>query len=424
LPWRRLPSWALLVIALSSAIAADWPQFRGPAGLGRAPEGDSPAAWTDAENVVWRTELPGPGASSAIVVGKRVFVTCYSGYGLPGGKAEEADPERLRRHLLCLDHETGKIAWTREVAAPLPEEQYRSYQALHGYASSTPASDGERVYVFFGKAGVLAFDLEGKELWRESVGDRTHGWGSGTSPVLYGEHVIVNASVESGSLVALKKKDGKVAWTATGMTSSWNTPLVVEVNGRPETVVSVRGRLRAFHAATGEELWNCEGIPDYVCPSVIAADGIVYAIGARSNSSLAVRAGGKGDVTQSHVVWKLSRGSNVSSPVYHEGHLYWASESRGVVYCVDAKEGKVVYEERLQPSPDRIYASALVAGGKLYYVSRTEGTYVLEAKPAFKLLGRNAFAEDKSIFNATPAVSEGRLFLRSDRFLYCIGKKG
>ncbi len=341
-PWRRSPSCALLVIALPSAIAADWPQFRGPAGLGRAPEGDPPAAWTDAENVVWRTELPGPGASSAIVVGKKVFVTCYSGYGVPGG--EGADPERLRRHLLCLDRETGKIAWTREVAAPLPEEQYRSYQALHGYASSTPASDGERVYVFFGKAGVLAFDLEGKELWRESVGDRTHGWGS--------------------------------------------------------------------------------GIPDYVCPCVIAADGIVYAIGARSNSSLAVRAGGKGDVTQSHVVWKLSRGSNVSSPVYHEGHLYWASESRGVVYCVDAKEGKVVYEERLQPSPDRIYASALVAGGKIYYVSRTEGTYVLEAKPAFKLLARNAFTEDRSIFNATPAVCDGRLYLRSDRYLYCIGKKG
>lgn len=404
-----------------SASAADWLQFRGPGGLGVAPEQNLPTSWSSTENLIWKIALPGPGASSPIVVGDKVFLTCYSGYGVPGPKQE--DLKDLKRHLLCVERATGKLRWTRDLAAPLPEPPYESYQALHGYASSTPASDGERVYVFFGKAGVFAFSLEGEPLWQASVGDRTHGWGSGTSPVLHNDLVIVNAAVESGALVALNKKDGKVRWTAKGIRQSWNTPLLVEAAGRHELVVSIQGRLRAFAPQTGEELWNSEGIDDYVCPSVVAHKGIVYAIGGRSNTAVAVRAGGKGDVSKTHVLWRTSRGSNVSSLVYHDGYLYWTHDSRGIAYCVDAQNGKIVYEERLSPAPDRIYASPVLADGKLYYVSRSKGTFVLEAKPKFKLLAHNVFQDDASVFNASPAVSDGQLFLRSDRQLYCIGRQ-
>lgn len=399
--------------------AADWLQFRGPGGLGIAQDSGLPATWDDAKNVLWKTELPGPGASSPIVVGKKVLLTCYSGYGSPGRKGEEM--EGLKRHLVCIDRSSGKLLWSSEVAAPLPEEEYQSYQALHGYASSTPVSDGERAYVFFGKAGVFAFDLDGKQIWQAGVGDRTHGWGSATSPVLYKDLVIVNAGVESGALVALRKGDGKEAWRKEGMARSWSTPLLFEAGGR--LAVSVHRRLLAFDPGTGEELWRCEGIQDYVCPSLIRHQGVVYAIGGRSSTALAVRAGGKGDVTKTHLGWTIKRGSNVSSPVHHDGHLYWASESRGIVYCASAADGKLVYEERLQPAPDRIYASPLLADGKIYYVSRTRGTYVLEARPAFKLLAQNTMKDDPSVFNSSPAVSDGQLFLRSDRFLYCIGEK-
>src|SRR5262249_18390807 len=155
--------------------------------------------------------------------------------------------------------------------------------------------------------------------------------------------------------------------------------------------------------ASGEELWHCEGIRDYVCPSVIAHQGVVYAIGGRSGTAVAVRAGGKGDVSRTHVRWRINRGSNVSSPVYHDGHLYWTNESRGIAYCVRAEDGKIIYEQRLKPAPDLIYASPVLADGKLYIVSRTTGTYVIEAAPAFKLLAHNAFASDASVFNASPA---------------------
>jgi outer membrane protein assembly factor BamB len=411
--------YALLLLALlTPAGAADWPQFRGPGGLGIAADKGLPSTWSATENVVWKTDLPGAGAASPIVVGKKIFLICYSGYGLP--ETAPGDIRNLKRHVVCLDRGSGKMLWNKSVAAEMPEIPYEGFQATHGYASGTPASDGKAVFAFFGKSGVVTFDLEGKQLWQASVGEGTHDWGSGTSPVLYKNLVIVNAGVESDSLVALDKNDGKTAWTVRGMTESWATPLLVEAGGRQELVVSVQGRVLAYDPQTGKELWSCEGIDDYICPSVIAHDGVVYVIGGRTNTALAIRAGGTGDVTATHALWHLNRGSNVSSPVYHAGHLYWASESRGIFYCVNAKDGKLVYEERLRPSPDRIYASPVLADGKLYLVSQTDGTYVIDAKPEYKLLARNSLG-DESVFNASPAVADGRMFLRSDRALYCIG---
>lgn len=405
----------LVVMLLTTnlhTLAKDWPQFRGPGGLGASEETNLPLRWSDTENLAWRTPLPGYGASSPITLGERLYLTCYSGYGTDGASQRMED---LTLHVVCVDRAGGAIAWDRELQPKLPEsERVRD----HGYAGPTPATDGKHLYVFFGKTGVFKFDLDGNQLWQADVGSKTHGWGCGTSPVLFENLVIVNASVESGSLVAIDKATGDEVWRAGGMERSWNTPHLVQLaNGNQELVVSVRGYVLGFDPKTGQELWRCDGVPDYVCPSVISRDGVAYIIGGRRSMAIAVRAGGRGDVTRTHKVWEAKAGANVTSPVIHDGHLYWVSDRNKVAYCLEMGTGKVLYSERF---PDQPYASAAVGDGKIYIVTRYGGTYVLAATPQFKQLAHNEL-DDDSTFNASPVISNGQLFLRSDRYLYCVG---
>jgi outer membrane protein assembly factor BamB len=409
----------LLAGGICSALGADWSRFRGPDGQGVSTATGLPVQWSSTKNIIWKTKLPGPGGSSPVTAGDRIYLTCYTGYAVevanPGKQAD------LRRHLLCIDRRTGKELWTKEFDPVLPEHDYRGEGSYHGYSSSTPLIDGDRLYVFFGKSGVFCFDLDGREIWHKSVGTNTHGWGSGTSPIVYKDFLIINASVESGSMVALEKATGKEVWKTPGIGAAWNTPVLVPLpSGDVELVVSVHDRLLGINPDSGKELWRAEGVHRYVCPSVVTQGGVVYAIGG-GHTSLAVRAGGRGDVTKTHTLWRENKGSNVSSPVYHDGHLYWAADHGGVVYCQDAATGKIVSQERLKPAPEIIYASCLLADGKLYYVSQKQGTYVLAAKPKFELLAHNVFEDDNSRANASPAVSNGQLLLRTDQNLYCIG---
>jgi outer membrane protein assembly factor BamB len=406
--------------AHAQANALTWPQFRGPGGQGISTEKGLPTTWGPQENIAWKTALPGAGTSSPIILGQRVYLTCYSGYNVPGRPGGAM--EQLKRHLLCLDAGDGKMLWTKDIASELPEQG--NIREGHGYASSTPATDGERIYTFFGKSGVFAFDLDGKQLWQADVGTELNGWGSAASPVLSGNLVIINASVESGALVALDKKTGKEVWRARGMRESWNTPILVPTEGgKTELVVAIMGKVLGFDPATGEALWSCAtDIPWYMVPSLVANDGIVYCIGGRNGGgALAVRTGGKGDVTQTHRLWTLGKGSNVPSPLYHEGHLYWINDGLPIAYCVEAATGKIVYEQRIDRG-DQVYASPILADGKIYYVGRTGRTYVLPARPAFELLATNTVG-DRSMYNAGLAAAGGRLYLRSDHFLYCISKK-
>jgi outer membrane protein assembly factor BamB len=410
---------ASAVLAASSLVAsaADWAQFRGPGGRAQASVTGLPTTWSDSENIRWKTALPGPGASSPVTWNGKIFLTCYSGYGLD--QREPGDAAKLQRHLLCLDRD-GKILWNRAVKLSTPELPYQGFTALHGYASSTPAVDAQAIYVFFGASGAAAFSHDGEPLWETGCGTGTHDWGSGTSPVLHDQLVIINASVESGSLVALDKKTGKEVWHAPGMKQSWNTPALVKTGQAWELAVQVQGQVLGFDPLTGEKLWECKGIDDYICPTILEQDGVLYAAGARQSKLVAVRPGGRGDVSDSHKLWTLDKGSNVSSPVFHEGHLYWAHESRGAVYCANAKTGELVYEKRLE-KPGRIYASPIVADGKVYYVTREKGTFVVAAKPEFELLAHNVIESDTSIFNGSPIVLDGTLLLRSDKYLYCLG---
>ncbi len=399
--------------AYGSSKAGSWPQFRGPGGLGISQEKGLPVTWSETENMVWKTALPGYGSSSPIALDGKLYVTCYSGYGI---EKNEGSLEELTLHVVCVDSKTGGIVWDKQIK-PSPDES-KSVRD-HGYAAGTPVTDVEYLYVFFGKSGIMKFDLKGKQKWRTSVGDKTHGWGRGTSPVLYENLVIVNASIESGSLVGIDKISGKEVWRSGGMDSSWNTPHLVETSdGKDELAVSVKGWILGFDPKTGKELWRCKGIDDYICPSIVSDKGVLYAMGGRKPKVIAIRSGGRGDVTTTHKVWEVEIGSLVSSPITYDGHIYWVSDSKQTAYCLSLTDGAIKYSEKLKARP---YASALLADGKIYIVTRDNGTVVLAAKPQFEQLAHNKL-EDKSIFDASPVVCDGKLILRSNLNLYCIKK--
>jgi outer membrane protein assembly factor BamB len=416
--------WAttiLLVFPLGGHLtAADWPQFRGPGGSGRSDETGLPVQWDGQKNLAWKTQLPGPGASSPATFAGKIYMTCYSGYGTDA--KNPGDVKDLTRHLLCLSPE-GKVLWDSTQVATHPQEKYEGFIPLHGYASGTPAIDSSGIYVFYGTTGAAAYSFDGKQRWLTNCGTTTHEFGTGTSPVLFENLVIVNASVESGSLIALNKDDGKEVWRQKGIKMSWSTPALVKTTGgKWEVAVTIQGKVLAFDPASGERLWSCDSADDYICPSILVHDDMLYVIGGRKGRTIAIRAGGRGDVTATHKLWEVKEGSNVSSPVFHDGHLYWANESSGTVFCVNTKSGELVYKKRLEPRPGRIYASPVAADGKLYYVSRDQGAYVLAAKPDFELLAHNKIETDQSVFNGSVAVFQGKLLLRSDKFLYCIGQ--
>lgn len=407
----------MLNLLLLLVASQDWTQFRGP-NQGLSAEKTLPTTWSASENVLWKTPLPGPGSSSPIFVGDKIYLTGYSGFSVPG---EPGDMNALKRHLVCLDRKTGKLLWTKDVAPKLPEQA--KIRDEHGYATSTPASDGRRIYAFFGKSGAKAFDLAGKELWTADLGDVIHGWGSAASPVLFESLVLVNASVESESLVALDAATGKEVWRARGIKDSWSTPvLATSKEGRTELLLPMQGKILGFDPKTGERLWSCDtNIPWYMVPAGVAADGVSYWIGGRSGGALAVRLGGSGDVSASHRVWTAEKNSNVPSPLLKAGHLYFAGNADGIAYCLEAAGGKLVYGERL-PRADTIYASPILGDGKIYYVARNGRTFVVAASPSFKLLATNDL-NDGSLFHAAPVAADGRLFLRSNKFLYCIAGK-
>jgi outer membrane protein assembly factor BamB len=418
---RNLGGLLLLVLAGPGAAAwgQDWCGFRGPAGA-LALDASPPVAWGE-KALKWSTRLPGPGSSSPLVVGDRVFVTCFTGQEKGGAK--------LLRHLVCVDRKSGKIAWTADVPGHSDEDRYRGYLTEHGYASSTPACDGKVVYAFFGKAGVFAFDLTGKKLWQAGVGTGSdpRGWGSAASVVLYKNLVIVNAASESRSVRALDAGTGKEVWKAEGrrLELSFSTPaLVRSAEGRTDLVVATPGELWGLNPDRGGLRWHASlGATGNLSPSVVAGAGVAYVTGGYdSRATTAVRVGGKGDVTRTHVLWEVAPSSYVPTPVLHDRRLTWVNEY-AVAVSLDAKTGKLVYQQRIPRASagagQPVYASLVLTRSGAVAVTRRAGVVVLDAGRAFKVLAHNR-ALDGSDFNATPAACGKQLFLRSNRSLYCI----
>lgn len=424
---RILPAFPLCASLLLTmqlvavATAEDWLRFRGPTADGQAGDRSAPLEF-GADQLRWRTEMPGPGASSPVVMGDRVYLTCYSGYGLDPKEAGQI--EQLVRRAICVDRQSGKVLWNHAHEAPVRERPYSGpYITMHGYASSTPICDGELVYYFLGTSGVIAYRPDGEQVWRADVEGQTHAWGSGASPVLHENLLIVNTSAENNGMIALDKQTGEQVWSVTGMSRAWNTPALVTINGETELVIAIQGKVLGLDPLTGKQLWECKGIKAAeLCPSPIVHQGVIYLLGHPGGQAIAIKAGGRGDVSGTHIVWELNKGSNVGSPVYHDGHLYWMSDKQGVAYCVAAETGEIVYQERIDPRPGMVYASPVLVGDRIYYVSRQNGTFVVSAAPEYKLLAHNQIEGDDSPFQGSPAVVDGELLLRSDRYLYCVGK--
>lgn len=392
--------------------AADWSGFRGPGSQGISEDTKVPTEWDDSKNLMWKVKLPGKGYSSPIVVGDRVFLTCYSG--------DEGDLSGLKRHLTCIDRKSGDEVWSKVIPATGRERAIPRFAGTPGYASNTPVSDGERIYVLFGNSGMFAFDLAGKQIWKKDVGSESAAmFGSASSPVLYKDNVIVQAGSESESIRALNKATGEEAWKtdARSLSGSYSTPVIVKnPEGADEILLSVPQEIWSLNPESGKLKWYAGTRVDTgACPVLVAGDGVVFAIGGRSGGRTAVKLGGKDDVTDSHVVWSKTGGAYVPSPVLHNGHLYWVTD-RGVVNCVDIKTGEEVGRQRLG---GQFYASIMLIGKRLYAVSRFEGTYILEATPELTQVSHNKLT-DESDFSASPAVGDGHLFIRSDAQLYCI----
>ena len=435
----RIAAVLLLTAVAGPVQGSDWTRFRGPNGSGVSLDAQTPpTSWSDGENLKWKTELPGPGLSSPIVVGDRVVVTCWSGYAVDRDNPGFID--NLKRNVICLNRANGSVVWKNKLDSVLPEESFRGMFAENGYASHSPATDGERVYAFFGKTGVSAFDLNsGDQLWQKSVGEgrEQKGWGSASSPIAHNGLIIVPAFIEGDALVAFDGKTGDIAWEqkSPGYRSNWSTPVLVEADGRTDLVIAMPGEVWGMNPATGGLRWYCI-VPgsDSARASVVADGDVVVAMagGRGASSSVAVRAGGKGEVEP---LWVGRDNSSTSTPVIHDGRMYIVKDK--VATVVDMQTGDRVFQARLTGSGSgsssrgfggrgrggpggQDYSSPVIAGGHLYYASRGGDVFVVALGEKPMQVARNRFESDDAEFNATPAISDGELFIRSSRAIYCV----
>jgi outer membrane protein assembly factor BamB len=443
-------SFAAVALLLAGTAAwADWTQFRGPGGDGRADKATPPTTWGDSSNVLWKIAVPGVAWSQPIVVGDKVFVTTaisarqkkptpgMGGFGGGGGfgkgkggfgKGGTPPNEQYRWEVHCLDKTTGKTLWTKVAAERRPTIPIHS---TNTYATETPTTDGERLYVYFGMVGVYCYDLGGQLLWKKDLGSYTMGmgFGTGSSPVLADGRLFIQCDNEEKSfLIALDAKTGDQVWKVSRKSrSSWSTPYVWRTKDRTEVVACGEGRVTSYDPATGKVLWELGGFTSGFQASP-AADGERIYFGNNppfgGGALYAVNAGATGDITlkggaksSQAVAWvRAKAGPYMASPLLFEGQVYVAN--KGLLTCLDAKSGKELYKERL-PGGRGVTASPWVADGKLFVLDEEGQTFVIQTGPTFKLLAQNRV--DGGMFWASAAVDGDRLLLRGTDRLFCIG---
>ena len=409
-----------------SVHADNWPAWRGAEGLGITRERNLPLQWSATENVRWKIALPDLGNSSPILWRNRVFIT-------------QALEKQQRLTVMCFDRAEGKLLWQAGTSSAANGPTHRT----NPYCSSSPVTDGERVIAWFGSAGLFCFDLNGKELWHRDLGKQSHIWGYGSSPIIYRDLCILNFGPgERSFLIALNKKTGDTVWQVDapplptkertdgfagkpdGEIGSWSTPLVLEINGRDELIMSWPGQLRGSDPKTGKELWHCDGLDPLVYASPIYGEGVLVAMSGFMGSAIAVKTGGSGDVTATHRLWKKDRTKNrICSGVIAGGHIY-VMNMEGIAECLELNTGRVVWEERLTGSGPKSdsWSSMVLAGDKIYLPNQSGDVIVLRASPRFDVIAVNSIGNE--MCNASLAVSDGELFLRTDKHLWCISGQG
>lgn len=399
----------------ASGPAAGWPEFRGPGGQGTGLATGLPVEWSPSKNIAWRQPVPGAGWSSPVVSGGRVYLT--------SAIAGENEPAGL--FLLCHESSTGRLLWRTEIfsAAESPAQPAHDRSLP---ASPTPLVEGDRIYVYFGHHGAAAVDPTGRIVWRNSRLRFDPVPPNGGSPILVGDLLVYVADCATApSVTALDKRTGQIRWrTARAIPGqlkfSFTTPLVVTAGGRAQLVVPGSGRVTALDPDDGRELWRVNYHDDHsLAPRPVYAHGLVFvAAGYLRAELLAIRPDGAGDVTDTHVAWRLTKGAPITPAMVAAGDHLYAVNDAGVATCWDAKTGEIRWQERLEGN----YAAApVVADGKVYFLSETGVGTVVAARPEFARLATNRL-EERSL--ASMAVAENSLFVRTERALYRISGPG
>jgi outer membrane protein assembly factor BamB len=413
--------------------AADryWAQWRGPHATGVSTTANPPLEWSETKNVRWKVEIPGRGTASPVVWGDRVFVLTAVPVGITGD-AQHAPRGGLQtrgRHrfvVMALDRKTGKTVWERVAREQEPHEA--SHNENGTWASGSPVTNGERLFAYFESFGLYAYDLDGTLLWEKDLGDKKmrNEFGEGSTPAIHGNTLVVVWDHLGGEsfVVALDTRDGKELWRVPRKEiDTWATPLILEVNGRPQVVVPAMERVRSYDLQTGAIVWESDGLTMNAIPSPVHADGLVFLMsGFRGNDLKAIRvAEAKGNIDgTSAIAWTLDRDTPyVPSPVLVDGILYFLKSNSGVLTALDAVTGKPHYQnQRLEGVPNT-FASPVAARGRVYFPGREGTTLVIKSGPTYGVLAKNVLDDG---FDASPALVDNEILMRGNKFLYNIAQ--
>jgi outer membrane protein assembly factor BamB len=379
-----------------------WPCFRGPTGQGISDAQKFPMKWNNSTNILWKVPLTGRGNSSPAIWDNKVFITTASNDG-------------KIRDLLCYNRSNGELLWKR--TAPTPKN-IEKIDSKNSYASTTPITDGERVIVFFGNCGFLCYDMNGKLLWEKNVGIFTLSHGPGTNPVLYNDKVIFIQDQDNNESVflAMNKHTGEILWRQKRERNDcFSNPVIIHLNDHDELIYNGSFKLKGYNPDTGEEKWTSDGPTLEPVPMIVTGSGLIFSASGRNGTVLAIRPGGNGDITKTHLVWlNKTGGPHVPSPVYHKERLYIINDT-GNLTCLNALTGETIWKERLK---GRFTASPVIAADKLIVTNEEGLTTILKTGDTFKVLSENDLAEETL---ASPALLDGALFIRTALHLYCIG---
>ncbi len=446
----------VLVVGSASSDPAHWPQWRGPFFNGVARTA-APVEFSDTKNIKWKLEIPGRGFSTPVIWGDRIFLTTAVPTGKVtqlaqppeqaqnppaqnptenpaqnpgGGRRQGRGPgggaganEEQKFVVMCLDRKTGKTIWERVAKTSTPHEGY--HRQYGSFASNAPVTDGRYLYASFGSRGIYCYDLNGKLIWEKDLGVQMrmrNQFGEGVAPALHGNLLIHPYDQEGGSfVVALDKRNGKEVWrTPRDEGSAWSTPLIADLKGKKQVVISATRKVRAYDPENGKLIWESAGLGSNVIPHPAQLnDTVLVMSGHRDPKLMAIRLGREGDLTGSDaILWSQTRGTSyTASPVLHDNKFYTLTDT-GMLSCFNATTGEPYYHQQRLPQPDTFKASPVAAGGNLYTASESGVVTVIKMGEKFEVVATNTLADH--MFVASPVVAEGELFLRSKTHLFCV----